>query len=94
MALVPSALKGETFVKLRGALAAVAALSLAAAPTVASAAPAAARTTAVTPASESVSGENALRGNGGGVFIGVIAFVLIITGIVIAVKKKDRPNSP
>lgn len=95
IALVP-VIKGRIFVKLRGALAAVAALSLVAAPTVASAAPVAhASAPAVTPASESVTGEDALRGgHGSGVLIGVLAFVLIITGIVIAVKKNDRPNSP
>ncbi|WP_299650895.1 hypothetical protein [Sphingomonas bacterium] len=94
--LVPSALKGEAVVNFRGALSAVTALALVAAPTAAAAAPASAAarstTSVVTPAEETVDGENALRG--GGIFVALIAAIVVILGIIIAVNEDDEPNSP
>ena len=73
---------------------ALAAISLVAAPTIASAAPIA--TPLTQPASETVSGDNALKGGrGGGFFIAAIAVVVIGLGIYIGVHHRhDRPNSP
>lgn len=72
---------------------AMTALSLVAAPTMAAAAPIA--TPLTQPASEQVSGDNALRGGGGGFVVAVLAVVFIGLGIYVAVDKNDdKPNSP
>lgn len=71
---------------------AMAAFSLVAAPTMAAAAPIA--TPLTQPASEQVSGDNALAG-GGGFVVAALAVVFIGLGIYIAIDKNDdEPNSP
>lgn len=80
--------------KFKGFYTAMTALTLIAAPTLAAAAPI---TTPLTqPATETVAGDNELRGTGGSSF--VVAFGAVIAiglGIYIAVDKNDSsPNSP
>ena len=76
--------------KLKGLYTAVTALSLVAAPTIAAAAPIA--TPLTQPATESVDGENALRG--GGFIVAIIAVAAIVAAIIIIVDEDDEPNSP
>lgn len=76
--------------KLKGLYTAMTALSLVAAPTMAAAAPAS--TPVTQPATESVEGENALRG--GGFIVAIIAAAAIIAAIIIIADEDDEPNSP
>ncbi len=84
-------LEGELHVKFKGIYTALTALSLVAAPTIASAAPVA--TPLTQPATESVQGDNALAG-GTGFIIAILAVAAIAAGIVAAAKNHDKPNSP
>lgn len=73
---------------------AIAALSLVAAPTIASAAKPVVATPLTQPAAENVDGDSALRGRGGASFIVfALAIVLIGLGIYAATNGNDRPNS-
>ena len=74
---------------------AIAALSLIVAPTMASAERIGTPLTQQ-PAAESVSGDSALRGSGGGVSFIVLALAVIVIGIgiYIAVDEDTSPNSP
>lgn len=81
--------------RFKGIYAAVAAVSLASASTMAAAAPVAhapVAAKAVQPASETVQGDSALRG--GGVFIGVIAAIIVIIGVIIVAREDSKPKSP
>lgn len=83
--------KGEFRVK-KALYTAMAAFSLVAAPTMAAAAPIA--TPLTQPASEKVSGDNALAG-GSGFIIAALAVVFVGLGVyVVADKNDDSPNSP
>jgi hypothetical protein len=77
-------------VKLKSLYTAVAALSLVAMPTIATAAPVA--TPLTQPATESVDGDNALAG--GGFIIAAFAVVAIGLGVYVAADSDDSPNSP
>jgi hypothetical protein len=82
-------------VKFKGIYAAVTALSLVAAPTLAAAAPIA--TPLTQPATESVEGDNAFTGvTGGSVVIGILAIIAVGAGIYVAVDNDDDdlPTSP
>ncbi len=76
--------------KLRVLYSALTTLSLAAAPTIAAAAPVA--TPLTQPATESVDGDSALAG--GGFLIAALAVVAIGLGLYVAINKDDSPNSP
>lgn len=76
--------------KLKSFYTAMAALSLVAAPSIASAAPVA--TPLTQPATESVDGDNALAG--GGFIIAAFAVVAIGLGVYVAADSDDSPNSP
>lgn len=76
--------------KFKGISTALAAFSLVAVPTLASAAPVATPLTA--PATEQVDGDNAAIG--GAVIIGVLATAAIIGGAVALANNDDDPNSP
>ena len=76
--------------KFKGLYTAMTALSLVAAPTIAAAAPVA--TPLTQPATESVEGENALRG--GGFIVAILAAAAIIVAIIIIADEDDEPNSP
>lgn len=76
--------------KFKGLYTAVTALSLVAAPTIAAAAPVA--TPLTQPATESVDGDNALRG--GGFIVAIIALAAVVAAIIIIVDEDDKPNSP
>ena len=79
--------------KLKALYTAMTALSLVAAPTIAAAAPVA--TPLTQPAKESVDGDNALEGSGGGFIVAALAVVAVGLGIYVAVDKNDdSPNSP
>ena len=69
----------------------LAALSLIASPTIASAATAAA--SQPQPAKEQIAGDNAFFG-GTGSIVAILALAAIIGGIVAATRGHDRPNSP
>ena len=79
--------------KFKGIYAAVTALSLVAAPTLAAAAPIA--TPLTRPATETVEGDNALVG-GSGIVIAVLAVAAVAAGIYVAVDNDDEdlPTSP
>jgi hypothetical protein len=79
-------------VKFKGIYAAVTALSLVAAPTLAAAAPIA--TPLTQPATESVEGENAFTGSA--VIIAILAVAAVGAGIYVAVDNDDEdlPTSP
>lgn len=76
--------------KLKALYTAMTALSLAAAPTIAAAAPIA--TPLTQPATESVDGDNAAAG--GGFVIAALAVVAIGLGVYVAADSEDEPNSP
>ena len=76
----------------KGLKTAVAALSLVTAPTIAAAAPIS--TPLTQPATETVEGENELRGGRGGFFVAIIAVAVVILGIIIVINEDDEPNSP
>ena len=80
--------------KFSGLFAVAAAASLAAAPAIAAPAPAhtSQASQAVQPAGETVDGDNGLFG--GGVFVALIAAVVVIVGIVIVAKEDTSPDSP
>jgi len=78
-------------VKFKAINTALAALSLIAAPTIAVAQPIA--TPLTQPASESVSGDNALAG-GAGFIVLIFAVIAVGLGIYVAVDSDDQPNSP
>lgn len=80
--------------KFKGLYTAVSALTLLAAPTLAAAAPIA--TPLTQPATETVTGDNELRGQGAGTYFVVFAALAAIgLGIYVAVDKNDTtPNSP
>jgi hypothetical protein len=50
------------------------------------------QTSALTPADETVEGDNALRG--GGFFVAILAAIAVILGIIIVANEDDEPNSP
>ena len=72
---------------------AVAALSLVAAPTMASAAQPVVATPLTQPAAETVDGDSALFGGGAGFLVAALAIVLIGLGIYAATDGNDTPNS-
>lgn len=76
--------------KFKAFYSAVAALSLAGAPTIAAAAPIA--TPLTQPASESVDGDSALAS--GGILIAILAVAAVAAGIVVVADSDDSPNSP
>jgi hypothetical protein len=77
-------------VKFKGIYAAVTALSLVAAPTLAAAAPIA--TPLTQPATESVEGENAFTGSA--VIIAILAVAAVGAGIYVAVDNDDNDDLP